>query len=97
MHRLFERALRDERMTGAYIATAPNPVSNSVFMRELRSAVGAPFGLPAAGWMVRLAAPIRPLRATLRLATPARGGLRVPFSEIREALRDLWVPPHDAC
>ena len=105
MNRLFERALRDERMTGAYIATAPNPVSNSVFMRELRSAVGAPFGLPAAGWMVRLAAPIL-LRTDPDLALYGRycvsrrlreEGFEFRFPEIREALRDLWVPPHDAC
>jgi NAD dependent epimerase/dehydratase family enzyme len=43
---------------GAYIATAPNPVSQRVFMRELRRAVGMPIGLPAFPWMVRIAAPV---------------------------------------
>ena len=44
-------------MQGAYIASSPNPVSQQVFMRELRRAVGMPIGLPAFSWMVRLGAP----------------------------------------
>lgn len=58
MNRLFERALTDPGMTGAYIATAPSPVSNAVFMRELRRALRMPIGLPAVAWMVRLGAPL---------------------------------------
>jgi uncharacterized protein (TIGR01777 family) len=58
MNRLFERALSDPAMHGAYIATAPNPVSQAEFMRELRKAIGMPVGLPAFGWMVRIAAPL---------------------------------------
>jgi len=56
MNRLFERALTDVNMQGAYIATAPNPVSQREFMRELRRAGGMPIGLPASRWMVRMAA-----------------------------------------
>lgn len=58
MNRLFARAIVDDSMIGAYLATAPNPVSNSEFMRELRRALRMPIGLPAAGWMVRLGAPL---------------------------------------
>ena len=58
MNRLFERALTDVNMRGVYIATAPNPVSQRVFMREMREAVGVPIGLPAFRWMVRIAAPL---------------------------------------
>lgn len=99
MNRLFERAIFDGQMAGAYIGTAPNPVSNAVFMRELRRAVGAPFGLPSAGWMVRLAAPIL-LRTDPELALYGRycvsrrlreEGFEFRFPEIREALRDLWA------
>ena len=36
MNRIFERAIVDESMRGVYIATAPNPVSNTAFMRALR-------------------------------------------------------------
>lgn len=55
-NRLFERALTNSAMTGAYIASSPHPVSNQRFMRELRRAVGMPIGLPAFAWMVRLGA-----------------------------------------
>lgn len=58
MNRLFERALTDPAMQGAYIATSPHPVSQQVFMRELRRAVGMPIGLPAFSWMVRIGAPL---------------------------------------
>ena len=43
-------------MQGAYIASAPHPVSQIEFMRELRRAVGMPIGLPSLSWMVRIAA-----------------------------------------
>jgi uncharacterized protein (TIGR01777 family) len=56
MNRLFERGLTDATMLGAYIASAPHPVSQVEFMRELRRAVRMPIGLPAASWMVRIAA-----------------------------------------
>lgn len=58
MNRLFEKALTDESMRGAYVATAPNPVSQRDFMRELRRAMRMPIGLPAFSWMVRLGAPL---------------------------------------
>ncbi len=58
MNRLFERALADINMRGIYIATAPKPVSQRVFMREMRKVVGMPIGLPAFRWMVRIAAPM---------------------------------------
>ena len=58
MNRIFERAIRDDSMQGVYVATAPNPVSNTEFMRSLRRAVGMPIGLPAAEWMVRIGAPL---------------------------------------
>ena len=42
MNRLFERALTDPTMRGAYIASSPNPLSQQEFVRELRRAVGMP-------------------------------------------------------
>ncbi len=58
MNRLIERALTDAGMSGTYIASAPNPVSQREFMRSLRRALRIPIGLPAFGWMVRLGAPL---------------------------------------
>jgi uncharacterized protein len=57
LNRLFERSLTEPTMHGAYIASAPNPVSQQVFMRELRRVMGMPIGLPAFSWMVRVGAP----------------------------------------
>ena len=48
-------------MHGVYVASSPNPVSNSDFMRSLRRAVPwpkVPLGLPAFAWMVRIGAPL---------------------------------------
>ena len=59
MNRLFERALWDATMTGVYVATSPNPVSNARFMKCLRDTLGVPIGLPAFAWMVRLGAPLQ--------------------------------------
>lgn len=58
MNRLFTRAIASPDMAGIYVATSPNPVSNKVFMRELRRAIRQPIGLPAKAWMVRLGAPL---------------------------------------
>lgn len=57
MNRLFQRAIEDQATQGAYIATAPNPVSNADFMRALRRTLHVPVGLPAPAFAVRLAAP----------------------------------------
>ncbi len=98
MNRLFARAIADDDMNGSYLATAPNPVSNSVFMRELRKALGVPFGLPAATWMVRLAAPLI-LRTDPDLALYGRycvsrrlrdEGFEFVFPDLGSALRDLY-------
>lgn len=61
MNRLFERGLTNDAMHGVYVASSPNPVSNSEFMRGLRRAVPwpkVPLALPAFAWMVRIGAPL---------------------------------------
>jgi uncharacterized protein (TIGR01777 family) len=62
MNRLFERAIVEPSMRGAYIASSPNPVSQVEFMRVLRRHAGGlgamGIGLPAFEWMVRLGAPL---------------------------------------
>ena len=56
MSRLIMHAIIGDAMKGAYIATAPNPVSYDEFMRTLRRAIRMPIGFPAAEWMVRFGA-----------------------------------------
>jgi NAD dependent epimerase/dehydratase family enzyme len=104
MNRLFERALTDANMQGAYIATAPNPVSQRVFMREMRKAMRMPIGLPAFDWMVRLAAPLL-LRTDPELALYGRYlvsrrlremEFQFHFPELPDALADLLAMPCQA-
>jgi uncharacterized protein len=57
LNRLFERALTDPTMQGAYIASSPYPLAQRNFMCHLRRALSMPVGLPAFAWMVRLGAP----------------------------------------
>ena len=56
MTRLIVRAIVNGSMRGAYISTAPKPVSQAEFMRELRRGIGMPIGLPATELMVRFGA-----------------------------------------
>ena len=99
MNRLFEQALTDTSMQGTYIATAPNPVSQRLFMREMRRAVGMPIGLPAFRWMVRIAAPL--LRTDPELALYGRYlvsrrlremQFEFRFPDLPDALADLLAP-----
>jgi len=101
MNRVFARALTDDAMRGAYIATAPNPVSNAVFMRELRRALRRPIGLPAPAFLVRLGAPLV-LRTDPELAlygrycVPTRlldEGFAFRFPHLAAALADLAAAP----
>lgn len=102
LNRLFERAFTDASMRGAYIATAPSPVSNREFMRELRRHAGGigglGIGLPAAAWMVRLGAPLL-MRTDPELALYGRyivsrrlreGGFAFRFPTLGPALADLF-------
>lgn len=56
MNEIILQAVVNEQFKGAYIASAPNPVSNAEFMRCLRKTLGIPFGLPAPSFMVKLGA-----------------------------------------
>lgn len=42
--------------SGAYNTVSPNPVTNAELMKTLRKAMGMPFGLPAATWMLEIGA-----------------------------------------
>jgi uncharacterized protein len=100
MNRLFERGLVDPTMQGPYIASAPNPISQRVFMREMRKAMKMPIGLPTFEWMVRLGAPLV-LRTDPELAIYGRyvvsqrlreENFPFRFPELGDALADLLGP-----
>lgn len=97
LNRLFERALTDDTMRGAYIASSPHPVSNREFMKSLRRVLKMPIGLPAYSWMVRVGAPWF-MRTDPELALYGRyvvskrlqqEGFEFQFPELESALRDL--------
>lgn len=97
LDRLFERALTNPTMQGPYIASAPNPVSQQKFMRELRRVLRVPLGLPAPAWLVRLGASLI-LRTDPELALYGRyvrsqrleeEGFLFEFPDVRNALEDL--------
>jgi NAD dependent epimerase/dehydratase family enzyme len=97
MNRLFERALTDVRMKGAYIASSPSPVSQREFMKTLRRVAGMPIGLRAFSWMVRIGAPLL-MRMDPELALYGRHvvskrleheGFEFRFPYLEAALRDL--------
>ncbi len=98
MNRLFERAIREETMHGAYLATSPNPVSNAQFMRALRRALHRPIGLPAPAPLVRLGAPLvmrtdPELALYGRYCVPRRlndEGFAFEFPDLERALEDLY-------
>ena len=98
MNRLFFRAITAESMQGAYIATAPEPVSNAEFMRALRKSLKMPIGLPAASWMVRIGAPLL-MRTDPELALYGRycvsrrlreEGFEFSFPDLESALQNIY-------
>jgi len=97
LNRLIDRALTNDMMSGTYIASSPNPVSQIEFMRHLRRVVGMPIGLPAFSWMVRLGAHYI-LRTDPELALYGRyvvskrlseEGFEFEWPHLNDALRDL--------
>ncbi len=98
LNSLFAKAITDESMSGVYIASAPNPVSQVEFMRTLRKVIGMPIGLPALEWMVRIGAPLL-LRTDPELVLYGRyvvsqrlaeRNFVFQFPELQSALRDLY-------
>jgi len=88
--------IQNEELSGPVNLAAPNPLPNSDFMRLLREAWGAPFGLPASKWMLELGA--FALRSETELILKSRrvvptrllqSGFVFEFSTWREAARDL--------
>jgi len=97
MNALFQRGLTDPTMTGAYIASAPNPVSQAEFMRTLRRGLGVRIGLPSTAAMVRVGAPLV-MRTDPALALYGRyvvserlreDGFVFRYPELGEAVADL--------
>ncbi len=94
--RLFLDAIERDTLSGTFNAVAPNPVTNSEFMRELRRALHRPWSPPAPAWAVKLGARLMNSEPSLALdgcrAAPGRfleAGFQFQFQELQAALRNL--------
>jgi uncharacterized protein (TIGR01777 family) len=91
-----EWLIHHEDVTGPVNVCAPEPLPNAEFMRALRRAWGARFGLPAARWMIELGAWVLRTESELvlksRRVVPGRllgAGFAFRFPSWPEAARDL--------
>jgi uncharacterized protein len=96
LNTVIRRAIADASMSGIYVVTAPGPVTNREFMRQLRKAVGRPWSPPVPAPLVRLGAlvmrtdPELALRGRRLIPTRLlREGFSFRFSHLDAALADL--------
>ena len=94
--RMFLDAIERDTLLGTYNAIAPDPVTNSEFMRELRRTLHRPWSPPAPVWAVKLGARLMKSEPSLALAgchaTPKRfleAGFEFRFPMLRAALQNL--------
>ena len=94
--RAIDFLLTHEDIAGPVNFTAPNPLPNRDFMRELRSAWGMPLGLPASRWMLEVGAVFMRTETELilksRRAVPSvllQHGFDFQFPTWPEAAREL--------
>ncbi len=66
---IFTRAVADEKLRGVFNTTAPQPVTNDEFMRELRRALHRPWSPPVPAFAIRLGAFIMGTEGDLALAS----------------------------
>jgi uncharacterized protein (TIGR01777 family) len=99
LSQLMIAAIDDESFEGVYMVTAPEPVTNRDFMRDMRRAAGRPWSPPAPSIGVRLACRFLlntdPELALLgRRCVPTRlqseHGFAFQYPTIDVALQDLW-------
>jgi uncharacterized protein (TIGR01777 family) len=101
-HEDFTRSVRwlidRDDIDGVVNIASPHPLPNAAFMRTLRAAAGAPFGLPASEWMLTLGAVFLRTETELilksRRVVPGRlleGGFRFHFPAWQDAARDLCL------
>jgi uncharacterized protein (TIGR01777 family) len=88
--------LERKEISGSVNLAAPQPLPNAEFMRELRRAWGARFGLPVPRWMLAIGALVMGTETELvlksRRVVPAvlqRSGFEFKFPEWPDAARDL--------
>jgi uncharacterized protein len=98
MNQMWMDAIEQDNLVGVFNATAPNPVTNAEFMRELRRAMYRPWCPPAPVWAVRLGSRLMQTEPSLALTgrrcAPRRflqRGFKFQFPELPDALADLYA------
>ncbi len=96
LNAMFGLAVDDRDMAGIFNATGPNPVTNALFMRQLRRSLHRPWSPPVPTPLVCLGARLMGTEAELALkgrrCVPRRmleRGFEFKYPELREALEDL--------
>ena len=94
--RAVEFLIDNDSMAGAVNVASPNPLTQSEFQRQLRSALGVSVGLPATKWMAKIGAVFMKTDTELvlksRRVVPGRlrdAGFKFQFPEWAGALKDL--------
>jgi NAD dependent epimerase/dehydratase family enzyme len=94
--RVVEWCYEHPEAAGVYNCAAPNPVTNTDFMRTLRKVTGHKFGLPAFTWMLELGAALIGTETELilksRWVLPGRllrSGFQFKYLQPENALQDI--------
>ncbi|HEU6448742.1 MAG TPA: TIGR01777 family oxidoreductase [Verrucomicrobiae bacterium] len=94
---MFVETIENPNFSGTYNATAPNPVTNKEFMRELRHALHRPWTPPAPEWAVKFGSKLMNSEPSLALdgcrVVPKRfldANFPFLFSQLRPALKNLY-------
>ncbi|WP_025681629.1 TIGR01777 family oxidoreductase [Paenibacillus massiliensis] len=91
------RFLQDhEQLDGVFNCASPQPVSNTQLMRELRSGLGAPIGLPAPAWLLEMGAGLIGTETELILKSRwviperlERAGFAFTYPTLKQTLKDI--------
>ncbi|RYU90518.1 TIGR01777 family protein [Mucilaginibacter terrigena] len=91
-----EWLLQHPEVNGVLNCTAPHPLKNTEFMKELRNACGVPFGLPAPAWLLEMGAALIGTETELilksRWVLPKRlldAGFEFQFKKAGHAIKDI--------
>lgn len=95
---IVEWVMKTKNLNGPLNCAAPLPISNQVFMEEMRKACAIPFGLPAPEFAVRIGATLIGTEASLVLDNfwiePVKllnSGFRFKYAALDEAISNLMM------
>ncbi len=94
--RMIEWVINHSEMEGTYNCCSPNPVTNEMFMKTLRTATGYSVGLPAYEWMLKMGAALIGTETELvlksRWVVPTKimeAGFQFRYATLQDAFADI--------